>query len=86
VPEPLDLNQVDEWAVKLVVHEGVKMNLNSHERVVASVQMRDLGIQATEIADRMRCSVKDVQAYWRRWSRVGTNLCTQENYSGSASS
>lgn len=69
-PEPLDLQQVDEWAVRLVVREGVKMNLNVHEQVVAAAQMRDLGIKAPEIADRMRCRVKDVEAMWRRWGRV----------------
>lgn len=70
-PEPLDLQQVDEWAVRLVVNEGVKMNLNCHEQVVAAVKMRDSGIKAPEIADRMRCTVKDIQAMWRRWDRVG---------------
>ena len=70
-PEPLDMRQVDEWAVRLVVHEGVKMNLNTHSQVVAAVQMRNNGIKAPEIADRMRCSIKDVQAMWRRWDRVG---------------
>lgn len=71
-PEPFDIKQVDEWAVRLVVREGVKMNLNVHEQVVAAAQMRDMGIKAPEIADRMRCSIKDVQAMWRRWDRVGS--------------
>lgn len=70
-PEPFDMQQVDEWAVGLVVKEGVRMNLNSHERVVAAVQMRDMGIKAPEIADRMRCTIKDVEALWRRWARTG---------------
>lgn len=72
-PEPFDIQQVDEWAVRIVVREGTKMNLNIHERVVAAVQMRDMGIKAPEISDRLRCSIKDVQAMWRRWERASVN-------------
>lgn len=70
--EPLDLTTVDEWAVSLVCREGVKMNLNTTERVVAAVRMRDeYGLLAPEIAARLRCELKDVEAMWRRWRRVG---------------
>lgn len=74
-PEPFDIKQVDEWAVRLVVREGVRMNLNPHEQVVAAASMRDTGIKAPEIADRMRCSIRDVQALWRRWDRVAHKSC-----------
>lgn len=76
VPEPFDPMCVDQWAVNLVVREGVRMNLNEHERVVAAVQMRDTGIKAPEIADRMRCTVKDVEALWRRWARYSPKSLT----------
>lgn len=71
-PEPIDWSQVDQWAVDLVVNEGVLMSLNRYERLVACGTMHDKGIKQERIAMVLRTDDKDVEAMLRRWSRPAT--------------
>lgn len=73
-PEPLDFDSVDEWAVNIVVREGAFINLNGTEKIVAVARMKELNLGETEIADRLHCEIKDVDAMFRRWRRIGERL------------
>jgi hypothetical protein len=69
--EPLDLHTVDRWAVDLVVKEGVLMNLNSTERVIAAWEMKQRGMSSVAIGLVLKTDQIGVEALWRRYERVG---------------
>lgn len=69
--EPLELHTVDWWAVNLVVKEGVLMNLNVTERVIAAWEMKKRGIKSTDIALVLKTDQMGVRALWRRYQRAG---------------
>lgn len=65
--EPID--QVDHWAIGLVVNESVHMNLNYTEQVLAVRGLRRQGKGTRAIADALRVSEMDVLAMCRRLDR-----------------
>lgn len=69
--EPLELHTVDWWAVDLVVKEGVLMNLNATERVMAAWEMKKRGIKSGDIAAVLKTDQLGVEALWRRYERAG---------------
>lgn len=79
-PEPFDLESVDEWAVKIVVKEGVFVRLNPTEKIIATVLLRDDGMRAPAIADRLHVDPKDIEAMIRRWERVGKRACAERGF------
>lgn len=69
--DPLDLYAVDWWAVDLVVKEGVLMNLNATERVIAAWRMKESGIKCPDIAIILKTDELGVRALWKRYARAG---------------
>ena len=68
--EELDLDSVDQWAIDLVINEGIWMNLSYCEMIVAVRQLTDRGLSASEVAEKLRCTQVDVFNIKRRWSRL----------------
>lgn len=68
IPE-IDYSVADHWAVGLVVNEGVKMNLNETEMVLAAGRMRDKGLTDEEIRTRLRVSLRKSDQLLQRWRR-----------------
>jgi len=56
---------IDMYAVQLVVREGVWMNLNKSERVLAAQLCKVKGLSGPEVAERMRITEHLVGKYWR---------------------
>lgn len=68
--ETLDFDNVDRWAINLVVHEGVRMNLSYTEQIIAVSEMNRQRLRVQEMADRLRCSTTDVEAMLARARRM----------------
>lgn len=66
----IDLSQVDEWAVGLVVREGVLMNLSIPEKMVAIREMTKLGISQAEQASRLRTNIAEIECLKQRLVRI----------------
>ena len=72
--EQIDFSTVDMWAIRLVVHEGVKMNLSYEERLIAAWKMRQQGMNQREIAHRLRISMNECEAICQRARRFRRKL------------
>lgn len=68
-PKVLDLEKVDEWAVGLVVREGVLMNLSRDEATIAVGRMREMGLPHQVVTARLRITVTQMEAMERRYRR-----------------
>ena len=66
----LDFGGVDHWAIDVVINEGIYMNLSYTEKVVAANRLKDMGMQAGDVAERLRCHIIEVYGMWRRWMRI----------------
>lgn len=83
-PPPPDFAEVDEWAINLVVSEGIWMNLSDVETVMAAGRLREKRMNsehptdtrciAEYIADTLHVSVLTVEALLRRWDRMQAKI------------
>lgn len=78
--EPFDLDHVDEWAVRIVVREGAFIRLNTTEKIIVTMALREQGFKVPEIADRLHTDIKEVDAMIRRWQRIGRNACQKRGF------
>lgn len=62
--------EVDHWAVGLVVNEGVRMNLNYSSQVVAARKMMAMRLGEQTIAMRLRTTEAEAEALIKRGVRA----------------
>lgn len=65
----LNFDEVDWWAVRIVIREGVKMGLSYSEKVAAVKVLRERNTPFKKIADILHISIGEVEAMSRRLSR-----------------
>jgi len=68
--EVFDPESVDEWAVDLVVKEGVLMNLNYSEKLVAAGRMSRKKMRWSEMTSRLRVSEEELMSLVKRAGRM----------------
>jgi hypothetical protein len=68
--EVFDPDSVDEWAVDLVVKEGVLMNLNYSEKLVAAGRMSRKKMSWSKMRARLRVSEEELMSLTKRATRM----------------
>lgn len=63
-------DEIDEWAVDLVVKEGVQMNLNYSEKVVAVGRMTRKKMRGAEITARLRINDRELNTLVQQSGRL----------------
>jgi hypothetical protein len=63
---PIDMSEVDHWAVNIVVREHVRMNLNYTEKLVALKGLKRQKLSDERICDILRVPQKELDAMVRR--------------------
>lgn len=66
---PPRLADCDEWAVKVAITEGVRVNLSDDELLLAVAVLRQRDFNEEQIAERLRISQQKAHATVRRYYR-----------------